>query len=325
MEDEIIIIEDEEEQEIVIPEEEIEYMFPITQEKTIIPSIQRQTVEPDVPYTGLSKVTIEAVKLQNKIVSPALVEQTLKADAAYLGLGEVKVNPISSEYVKPIGTLDITVNGNYNVKQYEKANINIELPKITDASYLFDSNARVDYISELVSMISPECTNFIRAFNNIKVAPPYFDTSYGNEFSSCFSNNSYLSTLPSYDFNNAINCSSMFNTCLNLSVVPLLDLGKCTNVSNMFSRDRSLKTLGGFKDLGKAYLTTRSANYGDYKLDLSASTVITHDSLMNVINNLYDIASAGVQPQQLVIGSTNLAKITEEEIAIAQTKGWTVS
>ena len=46
---------------------------------------------------------------------------------------------------------------------------------------------------------------------------------------------------------------------------------------------------------------------------------------MNVINNLYDIASAGVKPQQLVLGSENLAKLTAEEIKIATDKGWTVS
>ena len=46
---------------------------------------------------------------------------------------------------------------------------------------------------------------------------------------------------------------------------------------------------------------------------------------MNAINDLYDIASAGVQPQKLVLGSTNLAKLTAEEIAIATNKGWTGS
>jgi len=46
---------------------------------------------------------------------------------------------------------------------------------------------------------------------------------------------------------------------------------------------------------------------------------------MNVINNLYDIATKGCNTQQLVLGSTNIAKLTAEEIAIATNKGWTVS
>lgn len=51
---------------------------------------------------------------------------------------------------------------------------------------------------------------------------------------------------------------------------------------------------------------------------------LTHDSLMNVINNLYDIKSKGVKPQTLQLGNTNKAKLTAEEIAIATNKGWNV-
>jgi hypothetical protein len=54
-------------------------------------------------------------------------------------------------------------------------------------------------------------------------------------------------------------------------------------------------------------------------------TKLTHDSLMNVINNLYDIKSKGCNTQQLVLGSTNLAKLTAEEINIAVEKGFSVS
>ena len=59
--------------------------------------------------------------------------------------------------------------------------------------------------------------------------------------------------------------------------------------------------------------------------DLSSATKLTHESLMNVINNLYDIKTKGCNAQPLVLGSTNLAKLTAEEIAIATNKGWNVS
>ena len=40
----------------------------------------------------------------------------------------------------------------------------------------------------------------------------------------------------------------------------------------------------------------------------------------------YDVANGGtLYTQQLVLGSTNMAKLTAEEIAIATNKGWTVS
>ena len=53
---------------------------------------------------------------------------------------------------------------------------------------------------------------------------------------------------------------------------------------------------------------------------------------MNVINNLYDlnltydVANGGtLYAQSLVLGSTNMDKLTAEEIAIATAKGWNVT
>ena len=56
-----------------------------------------------------------------------------------------------------------------------------------------------------------------------------------------------------------------------------------------------------------------------------------NESLMNVINNLYDlnltydVANGGTLYRQILrLGSTNLAKLTSDEIAIATNKGWDV-
>jgi len=119
--------------------------------------------------------------------------------------------------------------------------------------------------------------------------------------------------------------TQMFLYCNVLTTIPQLDLSKVTNVLQMFLTCYALTTLGGFQNLGMAYDTNQNANYNYYTLALSDSTKLTHDSLMNVINNLYDIATKGCNAQQLILGSTNLAKLTAEEIAIATNKGWTVS
>ena len=63
----------------------------------------------------------------------------------------------------------------------------------------------------------------------------------------------------------------------------------------------------------------------NYRLDLSPCSLLTKQSIINVLNNLYDIASKGCNTQSIVLGSTNIAKLTEDEIAIATNKGWTVS
>lgn len=88
-------------------------------------------------------------------------------------------------------------------------------------------------------------------------------------------------------------------------------INTCSNLTNF----------GGFENLGKAF----KSNYSIY---MSSCTLLTHDSLMNVINNLYDInlnSNINNEICFLSIGSTNIAKLTEEEIAIATEKKWTVS
>ena len=122
----------------------------------------------------------------------------------------------------------------------------------------------------------------------------------------------------------------MFYYCEILTTIDKLNAKSCESIYNMFQGCRKLTNLGGLENLGQAYSTAKNANYSSYTLDLSNSINLTHNSLMNVINNLYDIATAGIKPQKLQLGSTNLEKLNATEegqqaIASAQAKGWTVS
>ena len=76
-------------------------------------------------------------------------------------------------------------------------------------------------------------------------------------------------------------------------------------------------------------MTSQRANYDYYKLVLTSSTKLTEQSIINILNNLYDIATKGCNAQQVVLGSTNLAKLTSEEgqtaLNNAQAKAWTIS
>ena len=117
----------------------------------------------------------------------------------------------------------------------------------------------------------------------------------------------------------------MFNGCINLETVPELDGGKCRNVGYMFNSCSKLKNFGGLKNYGQAFLPTDSRNSTAFTLSFSSSPSMTHDSLMNVINKLYDIATKGCNTQQLVLGSTNLAKLSASEIQTATDKGWSLS
>lgn len=138
--------------------------------------------------------------------------------------------------------------------------------------------------------------------------------------------------LTNTQFPNVTTLSSMCYYCSSLQSLDEIDASKVSSIAGVVSYCTSLTTLGGFKDLGKGYPSFASANSNSYKLDLSTCNALTYDSLMNVINKLYDlnvtfnVAGGGtLKTQQLVLGSTNLAKLTSDEIAIATNKGWTVS
>ena len=116
------------------------------------------------------------------------------------------------------------------------------------------------------------------------------------------------------------------NTLIDLDLSSF-DMSKVKNIKDMFGYITSLVNFKSFRNLGKGY-TQKTSNYASYKLDLSKSTNLTHDSLMSVINNLYDLKTAygsSTYKQQLILGSENLAKLTSDEIAIATNKNWNVS
>ena len=155
---------------------------------------------------------------------------------------------------------------------------------------------------------------------------PTLDTSKGKFLAAMFAGCSSLKQIPLLNTKSCTNISGMFEGCTSLETVPILDASNVGDISKIFKDCPSLVMLGGLKNLGMDYSSAYyiHANKREYTLDLSYSPLLTHDSLMNVINNLYDIKSKGVKTQTLQLGDTNKAKLTVEEIAIATNKGWNV-
>ena len=153
---------------------------------------------------------------------------------------------------------------------------------------------------------------------------PLLDTKSCKNMNEIFRECLSITEIPELNTGNVTDMDNMFWGCTSLAIVPMLDASKTRSIYSTFSNCSSLITLGGLKNLGMGYDTGWDANSDNLTLNLSDSPLLTHDSLMNVINNLYDIKSKGVKTQTLQLGDTNKAKLTAEEIAIATNKGWNV-
>lgn len=204
----------------------------------------------------------------------------------------------------------------------------------TSTGTLFDSMFKgCSSLVNVPDLDTSEGTSFNSMFSNCSVLKkaPKIDTSKGTSFSSMFMYCSNLETVPEMDTSNGMYFGDMFFNCPNITMLAELDGSNAISIMSCFGVLSELESFGGFKNIGKAY-TVKTTNNSAYSLSFQNSTLLTHDSLMNIINKVYDlnltydVTNGGtLYTQKLTIGSTNLAKLTAEEIAIATNKGWTVS
>ena len=272
------------------------------QEKNATPSKEVQEIIADVPYDGLSKVTVDAYTpiTDKKIITENGIYKA--SDDNLDGYSEVEVATSGvdiNEYFKP------TIQGGdmYGNPGWSKTLLKFRSPLIVEG------------------------TNAKRLFYQypLEELPDLLETDKITSTESMFGVCKLIKTIPNINTSNVTNMGEMFYGCIVLETLPKLNCSNVERINDVLANCTKLQNIGGFENLGQAYKTTMAANYYYYKLALSFSNELTHDSLMNVINNLYDIKSKGCNPQGLVLGSTNLAKLTSEEIAIATEKGWNVS
>jgi surface protein len=127
-----------------------------------------------------------------------------------------------------------------------------------------------------------------------------------NMFRACYS----LISIPQIDTSSVTNMNNMFYACYSLISIPQIDTSSVTNMSQMFNSCASL-----------VYVYLKNIKKD---CTINNSTILSKESLLYIINNLYDLTANGLSGQTLNIGSTNIAKLTEDEIAIATNKGWTI-
>lgn len=84
----------------------------------------------------------------------------------------------------------------------------------------------------------------------------------------------------------------------------------------------SIKNLGGFINYG---MKSNAGSVTSYSAGLSPCNNLTRSSVMNIINNLYDRATAGYSVLTIKIHPDALARLSDDDIAVATNKGWTIS
>lgn len=136
----------------------------------------------------------------------------------------------------------------------------------------------------------------------------YDDTANVTKMGFMFYNCSKITTVPLFNTTNVTDMNSMFKICSKLTTVPLFDVSKVTNMQWAFDDCSSLEAI---------HIININAN-----LSISASTKFTREALLEIIGNLKAQTSGS---KKLTMGATNLAKLTDEDKAIATNKGWTLA
>lgn len=222
-------------------------------------------------------------------------------------------NVLGSEYV----TKFVVPDGiKFSKSTFTKLPDSLDFSNVVDMSNMFNGCTSLQTIPQLdcgnvtnMSGMFKDCTSLqtIPLINTSNVTNMY------NMFNYC----TKLTTISLIDTSNVTDMDNMFYSCRLLQSIPLLDCSKVKYMSNMFgsSDNTTLTEIGGFKNL-KISITSNFLN---------KAPNLTTESLMNVINNVYDLTGNGLSGQSLKFGSTNLNKLTAEQIAVATAKGWTLT
>lgn len=141
---------------------------------------------------------------------------------------------------------------------------------------------------------------------------PQLNVSKGTNFVGAWSNCVALTEFPALDLSAGTSFTEAWYWCSALTTMPALDLSNGISFNNTWYKCESLTNLGGFGTIKES-------------ISLSSSPNLTVDSLMNVINQAADLNILGITGKKMTFGSTNLAKLSDAQKAVATSKGWTLA
>ena len=178
--------------------------------------------------------------------------------------------------------------------------------KVTDMSYMFAGCSSLTSIPQLDTSKVRSMMNLFNGCSSLKTIP-LLDTGYVSDMVGMFNGCSALTSVPLLNTRKIGKMNYMFQNCSALTEIPALD------ASNV---DAFTSTFKGCSSLTAIHMTGMKASF-----DISASTQFTDNDLHEIIDNLATVSST----QTLTMGATNLAKVSQEYVAKATNKGWTLA
>lgn len=227
-----------------------------------------------------------------------------------------------------------TANMFYTCTSLVKAPDILDLSNCTSTASMFHacySLVKAPDVLDLSNCISTAnmfyaCTSLVKAPDVISLSNC---TSTAGMFQYCYS----LVKAPDIlDLSNCTNTANMFYNCYSLTKVPdILDLSNCTSMASMFQYCYSLTKVPDILDLSNCTDTENAFTSAPYiknlrimglkvSANIAAIAVCTREDLVFILTNLQIVTG-----QTLTIGSTNVAKLSNDDKAIATEKGWTLA
>ena len=156
-------------------------------------------------------------------------------------------------------------------------------------------------------------TNYNNAFYGYGWTPETYNpkypitVKYGN---GALQQSSITDTMQPIIFQSGANASNVFLSCIFLETIQLITVTS------------DITFIGWFSNCGKLtnITFTQDSQIGN-NIDFSASPLLSHDSIINIISVLINTTTT----KTLSLGTTNLAKLADEEKAVATEKGWTLT
>lgn len=223
--------------------------------------------------------------------------------------------------------------------------------QVTNMSYMFNE---CKLLKNFPVLNTSNVTNMSRMFYycSALVDAPQLDTSNVTNMSYMFAQCTKMIKAPQLDMGQVTDISNLYYYCDKLEEIPdcncskiksfgsgsyntwlysatkikkigVIDCDSVTDIGYVLGNGNKndLTDIGGFRNLGKASsVSNTNSNYF-----MMYAPNLTYESVMNVLNLLYDRAANGLSNLTLKLHANHMALLSEEDKLVAINKGWTLT